>query len=133
MTSTPLSAVDVTPSPPDSSGSRARRSIVVARDIRGFNVDGGASMTLSIFGAGAAFGSRHGDGAARVLALHGWSRSHDDFDAVLIAITPRSPIREVARRQAGARNAEQALAAERSVVLRVGPTERARVTDAAAP
>lgn len=38
---------------------------------------------LRSFAAGSLFGARHGDGPPDVLALHGWGRSHADFDAVL--------------------------------------------------
>jgi pimeloyl-ACP methyl ester carboxylesterase len=38
---------------------------------------------LTSFGQGRIFGSRTGSGAAWVLALHGWRRTHRDFDAVL--------------------------------------------------
>lgn len=38
---------------------------------------------LRSFAAGRLFGSLSGDGPPRVLALHGWGRSHRDFDAVL--------------------------------------------------
>lgn len=38
---------------------------------------------LRAFADGRLFGSRTGDGPPRVLALHGWARTHRDFDAVL--------------------------------------------------
>jgi pimeloyl-ACP methyl ester carboxylesterase len=38
---------------------------------------------LQTFADGLLFGSRTGDGQPRVLALHGWGRTHRDFDAVL--------------------------------------------------
>jgi len=38
---------------------------------------------LQTFAEGRLFGSRTGDGVPRVLALHGWGRSHRDFDAVV--------------------------------------------------
>ena len=38
---------------------------------------------LTTFADGRLFGMRHGDGAARVLALHGWARDHTDWTAVL--------------------------------------------------
>lgn len=38
---------------------------------------------LSSFAGGQFFGARMGTGPARILALHGWGRSHRDFDAVL--------------------------------------------------
>jgi pimeloyl-ACP methyl ester carboxylesterase len=38
---------------------------------------------LRTFADGRLFGTRHGAAPPRVLALHGWGRSHADFDAVL--------------------------------------------------
>jgi pimeloyl-ACP methyl ester carboxylesterase len=38
---------------------------------------------LRTFAGGRLFGTRTGDGAPSVLALHGWARTHRDFDAVL--------------------------------------------------
>jgi pimeloyl-ACP methyl ester carboxylesterase len=38
---------------------------------------------LRTFAGGRLFGTRSGEGDVRVLALHGWARSHRDFDAVL--------------------------------------------------
>lgn len=38
---------------------------------------------LQTFAGGHLFGSRSGKGAPAVVALHGWGRSHRDFDAVL--------------------------------------------------
>lgn len=38
---------------------------------------------LRMFAGGRLFGSRTGEEPARVLALHGWGRTHRDFDAVL--------------------------------------------------
>lgn len=38
---------------------------------------------LRTFAGGRLFGTRSGDGEAAVLALHGWGRTHRDFDAVL--------------------------------------------------
>lgn len=38
---------------------------------------------LRTFAGGALFGARTGDGPPAVLALHGWGRTHRDFDAVL--------------------------------------------------
>lgn len=38
---------------------------------------------LRAFADGQLFGAVRGDGPPRVLALHGWARSHRDFDAVL--------------------------------------------------
>jgi pimeloyl-ACP methyl ester carboxylesterase len=38
---------------------------------------------LSSFAEGALFGERHGELPLSVLALHGWGRSHRDFDAAL--------------------------------------------------
>lgn len=40
-------------------------------------------VPLTSFGGGTLFGVRHGQGRPWVLALHGWQRSHRDFDAVL--------------------------------------------------
>lgn len=40
-------------------------------------------VPLSSFASGHLFGVRHGQGRPWVLALHGWQRSHRDFDAVL--------------------------------------------------
>jgi pimeloyl-ACP methyl ester carboxylesterase len=40
-------------------------------------------MALSSFADGRLWGVRHGHGPARVLALHGWQRAHDDFAPVL--------------------------------------------------
>lgn len=40
-------------------------------------------MALRAFADGTLFGSVSGTGTPRVLALHGWARSHRDFDAVL--------------------------------------------------
>jgi pimeloyl-ACP methyl ester carboxylesterase len=37
------------------------------------------------------FGERHGDGAPRVLALHGWGRDHSDFTGVLRGIPSIAP------------------------------------------
>ncbi|MEZ5281490.1 MAG: alpha/beta hydrolase [Acidimicrobiales bacterium] len=58
-------------------------SIVEPRDVTFHNAERRASMTLSAFAKGNLFGRRHGDGQPRVLALHGWSRTHADFDGVL--------------------------------------------------
>lgn len=58
-------------------------SIVEPRDVTFHNAERRASMTLSAFANGKLFGRRHGDGQPRVLALHGWSRTHADFDGVL--------------------------------------------------
>ena len=41
------------------------------------------AFPLSSFAGGSLFGSRVGDPPADVLALHGWGRSHTDFDAAL--------------------------------------------------
>jgi pimeloyl-ACP methyl ester carboxylesterase len=41
---------------------------------------------LKTFAGGRLFGESHGQGAAWVLALHGWMRSHRDFDEVLEGI-----------------------------------------------
>lgn len=38
---------------------------------------------LQSFAGGRLFGSRSGDGSSTVVALHGWGRSHRDFDAAL--------------------------------------------------
>ncbi len=38
---------------------------------------------LSAFGGGQLMGARHGRAPARALALHGWRRTHADFDEVL--------------------------------------------------
>ena len=38
---------------------------------------------LSTFADGRIFGEQYGTAPARVVALHGWARTHDDFDAVL--------------------------------------------------
>jgi pimeloyl-ACP methyl ester carboxylesterase len=38
---------------------------------------------LRSFDGGRMFGASYGDGPARVVALHGWARTHADFDAVL--------------------------------------------------
>jgi len=38
---------------------------------------------LQTFARGRLFGARTGTGTPRVLALHGWRRSHEDFDGVL--------------------------------------------------
>ncbi len=38
---------------------------------------------LRTFAGGTLFGTRTGEGEPRVLALHGWARTHRDFDAVL--------------------------------------------------
>lgn len=40
-------------------------------------------VPLISFAGGSLFGVRHGQGRPWVLALHGWQRSHGDFDAVL--------------------------------------------------
>ena len=40
-------------------------------------------MALTTFAGGRLFGARHGSAPAQVLALHGWGRSHSDFDRVL--------------------------------------------------
>lgn len=38
---------------------------------------------LSSFAGGRIYGTRHGDAPARVIALHGWGRTHADFSKVL--------------------------------------------------
>jgi pimeloyl-ACP methyl ester carboxylesterase len=40
-------------------------------------------MALSSFAGGRLWGARYGSGPPRVLALHGWARTHSDFDPVL--------------------------------------------------
>ena len=47
---------------------------------------------LQTFAAGRLVGSRTGDAEPRVLALHGWGRSHRDFDAVLKPATGERPL-----------------------------------------
>jgi pimeloyl-ACP methyl ester carboxylesterase len=47
-------------------------------------------LVLRTFAGGGLFGSATGTGAPRVLALHGWGRSHRDFDATLAP--PDEPI-----------------------------------------
>jgi hypothetical protein len=39
-------------------------------------------VPLTSFAGGTLFGVRHGQGRPWVLALHGWQRSHREFDAV---------------------------------------------------
>ena len=56
----------------------ARRSGTVRRARRGE-----LTSMLRTFAGGRLFGSRHRLGAPRVLALHGWARTHRDFDAVV--------------------------------------------------
>jgi pimeloyl-ACP methyl ester carboxylesterase len=41
---------------------------------------------LRSFAAGTLFGARYGDGPPDVLALHGWARTHADFDVVLAGL-----------------------------------------------
>ena len=41
---------------------------------------------LTSFAGGTLFGARSGAGPAQVLALHGWGRTHRDFDAVLAGL-----------------------------------------------
>lgn len=43
-------------------------------------------MPLSSFVDGSIFGAKHGDNPARVLALHGWGRTHSDFDEALLGL-----------------------------------------------
>lgn len=50
---------------------------------------------LRSFAGGTLFGARTGDGAPSVLALHGWARTHRDFDAVL-APPGRPPLDAIA-------------------------------------
>lgn len=40
---------------------------------------------------GGLLGARHGDPPARVVALHGWARTHADFDAVLTGLDATAP------------------------------------------
>jgi len=47
---------------------------------------------LSAFANGSLFGERTGDAPMTVLALHGWGRSHKDFDQVLRSPTPLDAI-----------------------------------------
>lgn len=51
---------------------------------------------LRSFAEGRLFGSRLGTQPPRVLALHGWGRSHRDFDAVLGAAEPASALDSIA-------------------------------------
>lgn len=51
---------------------------------------------LQAFADGRLFGSRTGDGKPRVLALHGWGRSHQDFAGVLRPATGGPPIDAIA-------------------------------------
>lgn len=44
---------------------------------------GSSPLMLRSFASGTLFGVRHGDGSPEVLALHGWARTHADFEAVL--------------------------------------------------
>jgi pimeloyl-ACP methyl ester carboxylesterase len=46
----------------------------------------GGFAVLKAFAAGRLFGAASGDGQPWVLALHGWRRSHRDFDAVLAGV-----------------------------------------------
>jgi pimeloyl-ACP methyl ester carboxylesterase len=46
---------------------------------------------LRSFAGGRLFGSLTGEAPPRVLALHGWARTHRDFDAVLAPATPTGP------------------------------------------
>jgi len=41
---------------------------------------------LRSFASGTLFGARHGSGPPDVLALHGWARTHTDFDGVLAGL-----------------------------------------------
>jgi pimeloyl-ACP methyl ester carboxylesterase len=41
---------------------------------------------LRSFASGTLFGARHGSGPPQVLALHGWGRSHADFDRTLAGL-----------------------------------------------
>lgn len=51
---------------------------------------------LQTFADGRLFGSRTGTGEPRVLALHGWGRTHRDFDAVLRPVGGAAPLDAVA-------------------------------------
>jgi pimeloyl-ACP methyl ester carboxylesterase len=51
---------------------------------------------LQTFAGGRLFGSRTGSGEPRVLALHGWARTHRDFDAVLRPQGMAAPLDAVA-------------------------------------
>lgn len=51
---------------------------------------------LRTFAGGRLFGSRLGDDPPQVLALHGWGRTHRDFDAALGAADPPTAIASVA-------------------------------------
>jgi pimeloyl-ACP methyl ester carboxylesterase len=46
---------------------------------------------LSAFGGGQVLGARHGRPPARVVALHGWERTHADFDRVLEGLDAIAP------------------------------------------
>jgi pimeloyl-ACP methyl ester carboxylesterase len=46
---------------------------------------------LSAFAGGRMMGVRHGSTPARVVALHGWSRAHGDFDSVLAGLDAAAP------------------------------------------
>lgn len=46
---------------------------------------------LSALAGGRLLGARHGAAPARVVALHGWRRAHDDFDAVLAGLDAVAP------------------------------------------
>ena len=46
---------------------------------------------LSALAGGRLLGARHGAAPARVVALHGWRRSHDDFEAVLGGLDAVAP------------------------------------------
>ena len=47
----------------------------------------GSAAVLKAFDSGRIFGAVHGDGPARVLALHGWRRTSADFDRVLAGMS----------------------------------------------
>lgn len=51
---------------------------------------------LRALGGGALFGEVWGDAPARILALHGWRRTHRDFDGVLGSSAPAGPAPAVA-------------------------------------
>lgn len=64
----------------------SRRRPLSCRSLRSnFSVDGveGIQQLLTAFAGGRLFGSRTGDRSPRILALHGWRRTHHDFDAIL--------------------------------------------------
>ena len=46
---------------------------------------------LTSFASGTIFGSRHGSGRPWLVALHGWARTHSDFDGVFGESAPNGP------------------------------------------